>query len=61
MDPVTIGLIVQMGIKYGPEAAMALHAIFTTASPTPEQWAALWTSMKQSYSQATGLPPLPGV
>jgi hypothetical protein len=59
MDPATIALIAQFALRYGPEAAMALHSLFTTANPTPAQWNTLFTSMKQSYSQATGLPPLP--
>ncbi len=61
MDPATIALIAQMALRYGPDAAMALHALFTTANPTDAQWAALFAAMKQTYGQATGLPPLPSI
>jgi hypothetical protein len=58
MDPATIALIAQFALKYGPDAAMALHALFTTANPTPEMWGTLWVAMKKNYSEATGLPPI---
>lgn len=63
MDPVTIGLIVQFALRYGPDAAEALVALFhKTTAPTKEEWTALFAKARahataQSYiDEAGGLP-----
>lgn len=60
MDPATIALILQFALKYGPDLGLTIYSLFKQTTPiTDAQWQALFTQMKQSYSQATGLPPLP--
>lgn len=66
MDPVTIGLIAQILIKYGPAAAEAIVGLFHKTTPvTQEDWSGVFAKARehltaQSYiDQAGGLPPGP--
>lgn len=48
MDPATIAIIVQFAIKYGPDAAEALVALFhKTTPPTQEEWTALFAKARE--------------
>lgn len=59
MDPITIGLILQILIKYGPDVAEAAKAILTKATPpTEEEWMMLFTKAREKtyddYVKPTG-------
>ena len=42
-------LIVQSLIKYGPEVARAIAAIFQKSDPTPAEWEAVFKLAEKSY------------
>lgn len=47
MTPEVIALVIQFAIKYGPDAAEALVALFHQATPpTQEQWSALFAKAR---------------
>jgi hypothetical protein len=46
MTEQAIIMIAQVLLQYGPEAARALHDIFTTSAPTAQQWETLFAQVK---------------
>lgn len=46
MTPEMIVLIVQVLIKYGPDAAAAIQKLFQTAAPTQADWDELFSKVK---------------
>lgn len=49
MSEAVIIMILQYGLKYGPEAAKAVRALFTKKDPTNEDWDALWLKTKEKW------------
>lgn len=50
MDPATISLIITALVKYGPEVAAGLVAIYHTANATPADWEAhVFSKARKSY------------
>jgi len=46
-----IVFLVDLAFKYGPDAAMAVKALFAKTDPTEEDWAAVFAQAKKSYDQ----------
>lgn len=49
MNPTTTELIIQALLRYGPDVAKAIYALFTNPAPTQADWDALWVIAQKSY------------
>ncbi len=48
MEPATIVLILQYGLKYGPEVITTVRKLLTKNEPTEADWAELDTILKKT-------------
>lgn len=57
MEIATITLILQYGLKYGPEAVAIVRRLLSGAAPAESDWAALENILKRTGASYFAAPP----
>lgn len=57
MDVATIALVLQYGLRYGPEAVAIVRRLLSGAAPAESDWAALEGILKKTGASYFAAPP----